>query len=113
MKNMVTGDLVTAIVVFGFAGILLVLAVLHFLEKGFLMNNAYLYASREQKKTMNKKPYYRQSAIIFCVLSLVFIVVGLSFVLHNDRILLLEIPLIAGAIIYAVVSSILIGRYRR
>lgn len=110
---MVTGDLVTAIVVFGFAGLMLVLAVLHFLEKGFLMNNAYLYASREQKKTMNKKPYYRQSAIIFCVLSLVFIVVGLSFVLHNDRVLLLEIPLIAGAIIYAVVSSVLIGRYRR
>ena len=27
-----------------------------FREKGFLFNNAYLYATEEERKTMNKKP---------------------------------------------------------
>ena len=80
------------------------------MEKGFLMNNAYLYASKEQREKMNKKPYYRQSAIIFGILSVVFIVIGLSLVLQDDRILLFEILLISGAIVYAVVSSVQIGK---
>ena len=107
---MSTGELITAIVILGFSGLLMVLGIRHFMEKGFLMNNAYLYASKEQRETMNKKPYYRQSAVIFFILGVVFIVVGLSLVLQDDRILLFEIPLIFGAIIYAVVSSIQIGR---
>ena len=66
----------------------MVLGIRHYMEKGFLMNNAYLYASKEQREKMNKKPYYRQSAIIFGILSVVFIVIGLSLVLQDDRILL-------------------------
>ena len=107
---MSTSELITAIVIFGFSGLLMVLGIRHFMEKGFLMNNAYLYASKEQRETMNKKPYYRQSAVIFFILGVVFIVVGLSLVLQDDRILLFEIPLILGAIIYAVVSFFQTGR---
>lgn len=59
---------------------------------------------------MNKKPYYRQSAIFFFILGGVFIVIGLSFVLKDDSILLVELPLISGAIIYAIVSSVQIGK---
>ena len=110
---MSTGELITSIVIFGFSGLLMVLGIRHFMEKGFLMNNAYLYASKEQRETMNKKPYYRQSAVIFFILGVVFIVVGLSLVLQDDRILLFEIPLIFGAIVYAVVSSFQIGRQER
>ena len=107
---MSTGELITAIVILGFSGLLMVLGIRHFMEKGFLMNNAYLYASKEQREVMNKKPYYRQSAIIFGILSVVFIVIGLSLVLQDDRILLFEILLISGAIVYAVVSSVQIGK---
>ena len=85
---MSTGELITAIILFGLSGCLMVLGIMHYMEKGFLMNNAYLYASKEQRETMNKKPYYRQSAIIFGILSVVFIVIGLSLVLQDDRILL-------------------------
>lgn len=53
---------------------------------------------------MNKKPCYKQSAIVFCILSEVFIVIGISLILHNDRLFLLEIPLASGVIIYAIVS---------
>lgn len=81
-----------------------------FLERGFLLNNAYIYASKEERKAMNKKPYYRQSAIVFFVLSAVFLVIGLSLVLQNDRISLLEIPLIVGVSIYAIASTVWINK---
>ena len=100
-----TGELIAAIVIFILAGVLLVMGIRHFMEKGFLMNNAWLYASKEERMIMDKKPYYRQSAIVFCLLSAVFIIVGLSIAIQNDRIVLFEIPLIGATIIYAIVSS--------
>lgn len=39
-----------------------------FKEKGFLFNNAYLYASKEERATMDKKPHYRQSAVVFLMI---------------------------------------------
>lgn len=107
---MTTGELVTAILMFVIAGILLLFSIRSFLERGFLLNNAYLYASKEERKSMNKKLYYRQTAIVFCILSAVFIVIGLSLVLQNDKIMLLEIPLILGAVIYAIASAVRISR---
>ena len=60
---MISARLVTSIILFVVAGVLLLMAVIHFLEKGFLFHNAYIYASPEERKTMSKKPYYRQTAI--------------------------------------------------
>ena len=108
---MSTGEIVITIIVYLLSGILLFLGIRQFMEKGFLLNNAWLYATKEQRKSMDKKPYYRQSAIVFCILSAVFIVAGLSLMLQNDRFLLFEIPLISGAIIYAIVSSIRINKH--
>ena len=66
---MKTGELVTAVVMFVLAALLLVLGVRHFLERGYLLNNAWIYASPKERETMDKKPWYRQSAIVFCLLS--------------------------------------------
>lgn len=57
---MTTGEITTSIIVFSIAVILFIFSIMSFLERGFLLNNAYLYASREERKTMNKKPYYKQ-----------------------------------------------------
>lgn len=103
---MTVGAWATAIIVFAVAAVLLLFAIRSFFERGFLLNNAYLYASKAERKAMNKKPYYKQSAIVFCILSAVFLVIGLSLVLQNDKLFLLEIPLIVGAIIYASVSTV-------
>ena len=92
------------------AGVLLVLAVIHFAERGFLLNNAYIYASLKERENMDKKPYYRQSAIVFLLLSAVFFIVGSSVVTQIDEILLAEIPVKASAIVYAVVSSVRISK---
>lgn len=107
---MTTSEQITLIIVFSIAAVLLLFGIRSFLEKGFLLNNAYIYASKEEREIMDKKPYYKQSAIVFCILSVVFFVIGLSLLLQNDKYILLEIPLIAAAIIYAVVSTVQINK---
>lgn len=102
---MTTAEPVMAIVMFVIAGILVILSIRSFLERGFVLNNAYLYASEEERKSMNKKPYYRQTAIVFCLLSIVFIIIGLSVILQNYQLEWLQIPVLAGAVIYAIVST--------
>ncbi len=49
-----------------------------FREKGFLFNNAYLYASKEERDMMDKKPYYRQSAIVFLMIGVIFLLNAIS-----------------------------------
>ena len=107
---MTTCEWITVILVFSIAGVLLLLSIRSFFARGFLLNNAYLYASKEERKTMNQKPYYRQSAIVFCILSAVFLVIGLSLLLHKDKLFLLEIPLIIGVILYAIISTVQISK---
>ena len=107
---MTTGELITLVIVFVIAGVFLLFSIRSVFERGFLLNNAYLYASKEERKTMNKKPYYKQSAVVFCILSAVFLVIGLSLLLQNENIILLEIPLIVGIIIYAIVSTVMINK---
>ena len=103
---MTNAEWITAIVLFVFAAGLALISIRQFSEKGFLFHNAYLYASREERSKMDKKPYYRQSAIVFALLSALFLVTGLSVVTQNSRLQMLEIPLVAGALIYAVASTI-------
>ena len=100
-------EVVFAIVFFAIAGLLLFLGIRSFMERGFLLNNAYIYATKEERKTMNKKKYYRQSAVVFCLLSVAFVMIGLSVLFRNGNIALLVIPLAVAAIIYAVVSTVL------
>ena len=76
---MTTAEWITASVVFIIASILAVVSIRSFLNKGFLFNNAYIYASKEERGKIDKKPYYRQSAIVFCILSAVFLIISLSF----------------------------------
>ena len=103
-------ELIVSIIVFALAGVFFILAIRHFMERGFLLNNAYLYATKETRETMDKKPYYRQSAIVLCLVSAIFVVLGLSLVLQNDRILLLEIFFVIAAIVYALVSTVQISK---
>ena len=52
-----TGEIITAIIIFLFAACSLAISVLQFLEKGFLFNNAYLYAPKEERTKIDKKPH--------------------------------------------------------
>ena len=103
---MTTVEIVMAVVMFAIAGLWLFLGIRSFMERGFLLNNAYIYATKEEREAMDKKPYYRQSAIVFCLLSIVFVIIGLSVLFQNGNIGLLVIPIAVAAIIFAVVSSV-------
>ena len=107
---MTAAELIIGIIMFVIAGILILLGIRSFSERGFLLNNAYIYASEEEREKMDKKPYYRQTGIVFCLLSLVFIIIGLSVLLQNYKLELLLIPVVAGTIIYAIVSYVLISK---
>ena len=107
---MTSSEIITVIVVFVIAVVLAVISYRSFKNRGVLFNNAYLFASKEERETMDKKPHYKQSAIVFLLLSVVFIVIGLSIVFNDSRINLIEIPLIIGVLVYAIISSIQISR---
>ena len=81
-----------------------------FMEKGFLLNNAYIYAMKEDREKMNKKPYYRQSAIVFLLIALIFLLNGLSMLLKTDWIFYIAIAVMIITLIYAIVSSITIEK---
>ena len=55
---------------------------------------------------MNKKPYYRQSAIIFLLLGVYFVLDGMKVLLNMDWLFWLAGIIIVITIIYAIVSSI-------
>ena len=75
-----------------------------FREKGFLFNNAYIYASKQERETMDKKPHYRQSAIVFLMIGVIFLLNGVSVLLTANWIFILVIAIAIVAIIYAIIS---------
>lgn len=81
-----------------------------FREKGFLFNNAYIYASKQERETMDKKPHYRQSAIVFLMIGVIFLLNGVSVLLAANWIFFFVIAIAIAAIIYAIASSIVIER---
>lgn len=102
------GRLISIIIVFIIAGILALLSFRSFQEKGFLFNNAYIYANKEERKAINKKPWYRQSAIAFCLLSIASIMAGLDMIFDKQVFRILEFSIIIGAVLYAIISSVVI-----
>lgn len=100
-------------------GLCLVLAIVAFIisffsfrEKGFLFNNAYLYASKEERATMDKKPHYRQSAVIFLMIGIIFLLNAMSSFWANSWFDYMAIFVALIAIIYAIVSSLVIERHK-
>lgn len=110
---METGVIITAVIIFSLAAGSLVFSIFQFLEKGVLFNNAYLYASKEERGKMDKKPHYRQSAIVFLMICFVFIMMGLNLITGKLLFLALEICLIVTVLIYAIVSSVMIEKTKK
>ena len=104
MKEMIVA------ILFGFAVFSLVLSIRFFCGKGFLLNNAYLYASKEEREAMNKKPHYRQSGIVFLLIGTIFAVNALNTVFQKNWLFFCVIGIVAVTIIYAIASSVLIEK---
>ena len=105
MKEIIIASILFAVSVF-----LFFMSARSFMEKGFLFNNAYIYASKQEREKMNKKPYYRQSAIVFLLLGLLFSLIALAVLLEANWICYVGIALVIITLIYAIVSSIIIEK---
>ena len=81
-----------------------------FSGKGYLLNNAYIYASKKERETMDKTPYYRQTAVIFLFLGITFLSLGFAMLLDASWIIYIAGAVILITLIYAIVSSIVIEK---
>ena len=82
-------------------------------EKGILFNNAYLYASKQQRAAMNKKPYYRQSGIAFIFIGFFLLLNAFQMLFESSWLFWLSMVVAIFAIVYAIISSIQIERNKR
>ena len=107
---MASEDLMTLIIVFVLAGAFGVLSVFYFMEKGFLLNNQYLNASKEEREQMDKSHYYRQSAICFLMCSIMFLISGILILVNCiDLIPIIVVTIAIITVIYAVFSYFMIN----
>jgi hypothetical protein len=84
-----------------------------FKEKGFVFNNAYLYASKEERRGMNKKPYYRQSAIAFSSFGIIFLVIAVAIFTGSNWLFPIVTVSAILLVVYAIASSIAIEIKRK
>ena len=88
------------------ATIAFVIGVRSFMEKGFLFNNAYIFASEQERQTMDKKPHYRQTGMVFCLLGLVFLSIAMAVLLRVAWPYYIAGLLSFVTLVYAIVSSV-------
>ena len=105
MKEIIIASILFAVSVF-----LFLMSVRSFMEKGFLFNNAYIYASKQEREKMNKKTHYRQSAIVFLLLGIAFLLLALAVLLEAYWISFVGVAVVIITLIYAIVSSITIEK---
>ena len=90
-----------------------VFAYFQFNEKGFLFNNAYIYASKKERETMDKKPHYRQSGSVFTMIGIVFLINAVEMFIKTGWLFYLVIVVAIIAVVYAIVSSVVIERNKK
>ena len=106
-------EIIAAIILLLVSAAAFLMSIRAFRQKGFLFNNAYLYASKKERETMDKAPYYRQSAVVFALIGVIFLLNSLSLLLHTDWISYLAGSVVAIALLYAVLSSVAIEKRKK
>ena len=101
---------VICIICYVIAAVCAVLGGFQWAEKGVLLNNAYLYASAEERATMDKRPHYRQTAVVLWCIAASFLATGLSFPLQAPWLMFFSYGFLGVAVAFAVVSGIVIAR---
>ena len=106
--NVIIGCILSLLAIGAFA-----VSVCSFREKGFLFNNAYIYATKQQRESMDKRPYYHQSAIAFLMVGAALLLIGLSVLLDAVWLTFAGMAAALAAVIYAVASEMAIGKQGR
>lgn len=107
------GKIICIVFVLLFSLIAFIISWLQFKGKGILFNNAYFYASKKERETMNKKPHYRQSAIILLLIGILFLLLAVEITFAAKWLYIIAILVAISMIIYAIASSINIERKKK
>lgn len=107
---MTTSQIIVAAVLFAVAVVLAIFGIRQLRCKGFCFNNAYIYASKEEREKTDYTPYYRQTGIVLLMLSGVFAINCIHVISKLDALFYFSMGLTAAAAVYAVVSSVRTGR---
>lgn len=103
-------NIIIAIVLFIVSLGAFLVSVRSFMQKGFMFNNAYIYATKEERENMNKRPYYRQTAITFLLIGIIFLLLGINIFLKISWLSYVTIMLAVVTLIYSIVSTVKIER---
>ena len=103
-------EYIVAGILFLVALVAFVFSIRSFFEKGILLHNEYLYASETKRLLMNKKPYYRQCAVVFFLIGMIFLLNGLGVMFHLEWMGFVVMAILFIAIVYVVVSSKMIEK---
>lgn len=90
-----------------------VISFLQFNEKGFLFNNAYIGASKQEKETMDKKPHYKQSGIVFALIGIIFLINTVEIIFQTKWLFYFGTAVEFAVVVYAIVSSIAIEKQKK
>lgn len=107
------GDIIVSSILMLVSLLLFIVSIRSFLEKGFLFNNAYLYATKKERETMNKKPYYRQTAVLFFLMGITFLLIGFAILYNAGWITYIAEAVVLIIVIYAIASSIAIEKGKK
>ena len=105
---------IMGMIILGLLAILcFVFSYLQFHEKGFLFNNAYIYASKKDRKSMDKRPHYKQSGVIFLLLGIIWMINAVDMVLQTGWLFYVFIAIAVITVVYAIISSVIIERRKK
>ena len=75
-----------------------------------MLNNAYGYASQKQREKMVKRPYYRQSAVVFWMVGAMLLLFTAEVVWRTGWLSLLAFTITAVVVVFAIASSVYIAK---
>ena len=112
-----TGQIIIGFIILVLSMMTFLISYFQFKEKGYLFNNAYLWASPEERKRMDenkesKKPHYRQSGFVFMFIGIFCLI--LAIYIFTDWMWML-VPFwlfVVISVVYAIRSSIQIERHK-
>lgn len=99
-----------AAIIFGVSALFTLAGVRQLREKGYLFNNAWIWASASQRKAMDESPdvksqYYRQSGTVLLTLAVGWMFIGLYVLLENSSMMIISTSCMTSAAVYAVAST--------
>ena len=110
--------LAPALIMFAISLLCIVTGVRHLAEKGYLFNNAWMWASDTERRKLDenralKRIYYRQSGIVFLILAVMWLLIGLSVLLESSVPMAFSYISVTSAVIFAVLSQRAIEKRKR